>query len=168
MATVSDNTSLLRLIPEGEYIAFGTYGFSGQEDARLPVESSFTLSQEERLLILDGSFSLRSGSEKHGFKMELELPRNEAGKGYFVFTFAPLMEIVGVLGQADSSSFMLAGRSKKPPTQLACRLYMVDDRTLQLEGLLAYKDFEWVTWSLSMKSYDPQLAKENVVPLRRA
>jgi len=95
---------------------------------------------------------------KHGFKLELELPRNDAGKGYFVFQFEPLTEIMGVLGHVDGGIFMLTGRSKTPPTQLSCHLAMVDDRNFSLQGLLAYEDFQWLTWSLSMKTYDPQKA----------
>ena len=161
---VSDNTSLLRLVPEGSYSAHGSYSFSGKEERHYPVESLFTLSHPDLLLILDGTFSLPEGV-KHGFRLELELPKNEAGKGYFVFQFAPLTEIVGVLGHVDGATYMLAGRSKTPPTQLSCHLVLVDDRTLALTGLLAYEDFKWVTWSVSMKSYDPQ--QTNVVSLPR-
>ena len=164
--TVSDNTSLLRLLPEGRYVGHGNYSYSDQANQRLRLEASFTLSHAEVLLTLEGSFTLPNEKE-HGFKLDLELPRNDAGKGYFVFQFAPLAEIVGVLGNVDGGVYMLAGRSKIPPTQLSCRLVLVDDRTVSLEGLLAYEDFKWLTWSLSVKSYDPQQTNEVVVALPR-
>jgi hypothetical protein len=151
--TVSDNTSLLRLVPEGKYVAFGSYAFSEKEDARFPVESFFTLSHEALLLVLDGEFSLPGGN-RHAFELELELPRNAAGKGYFVFEYRPLTAIVGVLGHVDRGVFLLTGRSKDPATQVSCRLEMVDERNLTLEGLLAYEDFRWVTWTVSMKTYN--------------
>jgi hypothetical protein len=164
--TVSDNTSLLRLLSEGRYVAYGSYAYSDKENVRYPLESFFTLSHTELLLVLDGSFSLPSGV-KHDFKLELELPRNDAGKGYFVFQFAPLTQVIGVLGHVDGGIYMLSGRSKTPPTQLSCHLVLVDDRNVLLQGLLAYEDFQWVTWSLSMKTYDPQKANESVVSLSR-
>jgi hypothetical protein len=156
---VSDNTSLLRLIPQGEYVAHGYFTFSGSEDERQPVESLFKLSQTEVLLVLYGAFTLPNG-KKHTFKFDLELPRKDPGKGYFVFRFEPLVEILGVLGNVEGGLYMMAGRSKKPPTQLSCRLELLDDRNLRLEGLLAYEDFEWVTWSLRMKSYEANEPKE--------
>jgi hypothetical protein len=150
--TVSDNTSLLRLLPEGKYVGHGSYAYSDKASQRNKLESSFTLSQAEILLVLDGTFSLPTGA-KHGFKLELELPRNDAGKGYFVFQFEPLTEIVGVLGNVDGGVYVLAGRSKVPPTQLSCRLALIDDRSFSLEGLLAHEDFKWVTWSQSVRNY---------------
>jgi hypothetical protein len=150
--TVSDNTSLLRLLPEGKYVGHGNYSFSDKANQRLKLESSFTLSHTEILLVLDGMFSLPNGA-RMDVKLELELPRDDAGKGYFVFHYEPLKEIVGVLGNVDGASYMLAGRSVTPPTQLSCHLTLVDDRSFSLEGLLAYEDFKWVTWSLALKNY---------------
>jgi hypothetical protein len=150
--TVSDNTSLLRLLPEGKYVGRGSYTFSENANKRLGLESSFTLSHTEILLVLDGTFSLPNGARMDA-KLELELPRDDAGKGYFVFHYEPLKEIVGVLGNVDGGSYMLAGRSVMPPTQLSCHLTLVDDRSFSLEGLVAYEDFKWVTWSLALKNY---------------
>jgi hypothetical protein len=160
--TVSDNTSLLRLLPEGRYVGHGTYAYSDKANERSRLEASFTLSQPELMLVLDGSFSLPN-EKKHDFKLELELPEKDAGKGYFVFHFEPLTEIMGVLGNVDGGIYLLAGRSRTPPTQLSCHLALVDDRTLSLQGLLAYENTKWLTWSLSVKSYDPQQANEAVV-----
>jgi hypothetical protein len=150
--TVSDNTSLLRLLPEGKYVGHGNYSFSDKANQRLKLESSITLSHTEILLVLDGTFSLPNGGRMDA-KLELELPTDDAGKGYFVFHYEPLKEIVGVLGNVDGGSYMLAGRSVTPPTQLSCHLTLVDDRSFSLEGLLAYEDFKWVTWSLAVKNY---------------
>jgi hypothetical protein len=164
--TVSDDTSLLRLLSEGRYVAYGSYSHSDKENVRYPLESFFTLSQTEVLLVLDGAFSLPNGL-KHAFKLELELPRNDAGKGYFVLHYEPLTEIIGVMGHVDGGIYMLTGRSKTPATQMSCHLAMVDDRSFSLQGLLAYEDFQWLTWSLSMKTYDPQKAGESVVPMAK-
>jgi hypothetical protein len=150
--TVSDNTSLLRLLPEGKYAGHGTYSYSEKASQLHKLESSATLSHSELLLTLDGTFSLPSGA-KHGFKLDLELPKDDAGKGYFAFRFEPLVEVLGVLGNVDGGTYLLAGRSKEPATQLSCHLELVDDRNLKLQGLLAYEDFKWVTWSLSIKNY---------------
>jgi hypothetical protein len=150
--TVSDNTSLLRLLPEGKYVGHGTYSYSDKANQRSRLEASFDLTHNEVLLVLDGLFTLPN-EKRHPFKLELELPKNDAGKGYFVFHFAPLTEILGVLGNVDGGSYMLAGRSKEPPTQLSCHVVLVDDRTVSVEGLLAYEDFKWLTWSLSAKKY---------------
>ena len=156
--TVSDNTSLLRLLPEGKYVGHGNYAFSDRASQRLKVESTFTLSQTEIMLVLDGVFALPNGG-RLGFKLDLELPADDAGKGYFVFQFEPLTEIMGVLGNVDGGNYLLAGRSKTPATQLSCRLALVDDRSFALQGLLAYEDFKWVTWELSVKNYEAQKAK---------
>jgi hypothetical protein len=150
--TVSDNTSLLRLLSEGRYVGHGDYSFSDSANKRLKLESSFTLSHTELLLVLDGIFSLPNGA-RLDVKLELELPRDDAGKGYFVFYYEPLTQIVGVLGNVDGGSYMLAGRSTTPPTQLSCHLTLIDDRSFSLQGLLAYEDFKWVTWSLAVKHY---------------
>jgi hypothetical protein len=150
---VSDNTSLLWLLPEGSYAGHGSYSYSEKAGQQHKLESSATLSHTELLLILDGAFSLPGGG-KHGFKLELELPVNDAAKGYFVFEFAPLAQIVGVLGNVDGGSYLLAGRSKEPATQLSCHLALLDDRSFSLQGLLAYEDFKWLTWSLAVKNYD--------------
>ena len=155
--TVSDNTSLLRLLPDGRYVGRGNYSFSERASQRLQLESSFTLSHTELMLVLDGTFSLPNGA-RLDVKLELELPRDDAGKGYFVFHFEPLTQIVGVLGNVDGGAYLLAGRSTTPPTQLSCHLTLIDDRSFSLEGLLAYEDFKWVTWSLSVKNYDPKQA----------
>jgi len=162
--TFSDNTSLLRLLPEGKYVGYGTYAYSDKADERSRLEASFTLSHTEVALVLDGDFSLPNGA-KHYCKLELELPEKHAGKGYFVFEFAPLTEIMGVLGNVDGGSYLLAGRSRTPPTQLSCHLVLVDDLNLSLQGLLAYENTKWLTWALSVKSYDPQKADEAVVAL---
>jgi hypothetical protein len=156
--TVSDNTSLLRLLPEGKYVGHGNYSFSERANQRLKLESTFTLSHTDILLVLDGVFSLPNGG-RLGFKLDLELPSDDAGKGYFVFQFEPLTEIVGVLGNVDGGNYLLTGRSKTPPTQLACHMTLVDDRSFALQGLLAYEDFKWVTWELSVKNYEAQAAK---------
>jgi hypothetical protein len=150
--TVSDNTSLLRLLPEGKYVGHGTYSDSETASQAHKLEASVTLSHTELLLVLDGLFSLPNGA-RHPFKLELELPLDDAGKGYFVFEFAPLTQILGVLGNVDGGTYLLAGRSKEPPTQLSCHLELVDDRHLKLRGLLAYEDFKWVTWSLAVRNY---------------
>jgi hypothetical protein len=102
---------------------------------------------------------------KHGFKLELELPRNDVGKGCFVLQCSLTDEIKGVVGTTEGEVYLLAGRSKSPPTQLSAHLVFVGDRHLSLQGLLAYEDFTWVTWSLSMKNYDPQMAKSAVMSL---
>jgi len=164
--TVSDNTSLLRLLPEGKYVGHGSYSYSETASQVRKLESSATLSHSELLLTLDGSFSLPNGA-KHGFKLDLELPMDDAGKGYFVFRFEPLVEILGVLGNVDGGIYLMAGRSQTPPSQLSCHLALIDDRNFSLQGLLAYEDFKWLTWSLSMRNYDPQKAKDAVVPLSR-
>ena len=150
--TVSDNTSLLWLLPEGRYVGHGDYSYSDQASKRSKIEASCALSHTELLLILDGTFSLPNGA-KHGFKLELELPVNDAGKGYFVFEFAPLTQILGVLGNVDGGTYLLAGRSKAPATQLSCHLALIDERSFSLQGLLAYEDFKWLTWSLAVKNY---------------
>jgi hypothetical protein len=150
--TVSDNTSLLRLLPEGKYVGHGTYAYSDKANERSQLESTFTLSHTEAAMVLEGSFSLPN-EKKHGFKLELELPEKDAGKGYFVFEFAPLTEIMGVCGNVDGGIYLLAGRSRTPPTQLSCHLALVDDRNLSLQGLLAYENTKWLTWSLAVKSY---------------
>jgi len=164
--TVSDNTSLLRLLPEGRYVGHGGYSQSDRADDRRKVEASFTLTHTEVLLVLDGEFVLQDGA-RHACKLDLELPVNDAGKGYFVFEFAPLTQILGVLGNVDGGTYLLAGRSKEPPTQLSCYVALIDDRNFSLQGLLAYEDFKWLTWSLSMRNYDPQKAKDAVVTLSR-
>ncbi len=150
--TVSDNTSLLRLLPEGKYAGHGTYAYSEAASQAQKLESSATLTHTELLLVLEGVFSLPNGA-KHAFKLDLELPGDDAGKGYFVFEFAPLAQIAGVLGNVDGGAYLLAGRSKEPPTQLSCHLELIDDRSLTLRGLLAYEDFKWLTWSLAVRSY---------------
>jgi hypothetical protein len=164
--TVSDNTSLLRLLPEGKYAGHGSYSFSDSASQTLKLEASATLSHTDLLLVLDGAFTLTNGA-KHMFKLDVELPANDAGKGYFVFRFEPLVEVLGVLGNVDGGTYLLAGRSKEPATQLSCHLTLVDDRSFALQGLLAYEDFRWVTWSLAVKNYDPQQAREAVVSLPR-
>jgi hypothetical protein len=58
-----------------------------------------------------------------------------------------------VLGNVDGGNYLLAGRSKTPATQLSCHLALIDDRSFALQGLLAYEDFKWVTWSLAVKNY---------------
>jgi hypothetical protein len=150
--SVSDNTSLLRLLPEGKYVGHGTYSYSETASQVQKLEASATLSHTELMLVLDGSFSLPNGA-RHVFKLDLELPRDDAGKGYFAFEFAPLTQIVGVLGNVDGGTYLLAGRSKEPATQLSCQVVLVDDRNFSLQGLLAYEDFKWLTWSLAVKNY---------------
>jgi len=49
--------------------------------------------------------------------------------------------------------------------QLAAHLRLVDHLHMSMDGLLAYEDFEWVTWSVSVKTYDPQMAKASVMSL---
>jgi hypothetical protein len=164
--TVSDSTSLLRLLPEGKYAGHGTYSYSEKASQVHKLEASATLSHTELLLVLEGAFTLSNGA-RHMFKLDLELPANDAGKGYFVFEFAPLTQIVGVLGNVDGGAYLLAGRSKEPPTQLSCHLALLDDRNFTLQGLLAYEDFKWLTWSVSIRNYDPQKAKDAVVSLPR-
>jgi len=160
-------TPALRLLPEGKYVAYGSYSFSDSATSRRPLESFFTLSHTELLLVFEGFFSSVAGVGKHSFTLEVELPRNEVGKGYFVFQSQPVGEIKGVIGTTEGEVFILAGRSKEPSTQLSAQLSFLDDQHLSMQGLLAYEDFKWVTWSASMKSYDPQMVKASVMSLPR-
>jgi len=155
-------TPMLELLPDGQYVAYGGYALSGQPSLRRPLESFFTLSRTEVLLVFEGSFSTMGGP-KRGYKLELEIPTKEAGKAYFVFGYQAT-EIKGVVGTTDEA-FLLAGRSKEPPMQLAAHLRLVDHLHMSMDGLLAYEDFEWVTWSVSVKTYDPQMAKASVMSL---
>ena len=95
--TVSDNTSLLRLLPEGKYVGRGNYAFSENANKRLGLESSFTLSHTEILLVLEGVFSLPT-ARAWTSSWSSSCPGTMPGKGYFVFHYEPLKEIVGVLG----------------------------------------------------------------------
>jgi hypothetical protein len=160
-------TPVLRLLPEGKYVAYGSYSFSDSAMTRLPLESFFTLSHTEKLLVFEGSFSSPAGLGKHGFTLEVELSQNEIGKGYFVFQCQPIGEIKGVVGTTAEEAFMVAGRSQEPPTQLSAHMSVRDEHQISIQGLLAYEDFKWVTWSVSMKSYDPQMAKSSVMSMPR-
>jgi hypothetical protein len=157
-------TPALRLLPEGRYVAYGSYSLSDSATSRRPLESFFSLSHTELLLVFEGSFS-SPGGVKHGFTMELELPRNEVGKGYFVFQCPRVGEIKGVVGTTEGDVYLLAGRSAEPPSQLSAHLVLVDEHNVSLQGLLAFENLKWVTWSVSMKSYDPQKAKSAVMSL---
>jgi hypothetical protein len=157
-------TPVLQLLPEGKYVAYGSYSFSEDAMTRRPLESFFTLSHTELLLVFEGSFSAPSGP-KHGFKLEVELPRNEVGKGYFVFEYQSKTEIKGVVATTAEEAFLLAGRSTEPPMQFSGHLIVHDPHNISMQGLVAYEDFKWVTWSISMKTYDPQMAKASVMSL---
>jgi len=159
------STPALRLLPDGKYVAYGSYSLADDPTSRRPVESFFTLSHTELLLVFEGSFA-RPDGPKHGFKLEVELPAKEVGKGYFVFQYQATTEIKGVVGTTDDA-FLLAGRSKEPPMQLAAHLSFIDEHHMSMQGLVAYEDFQWVTWSISVKAYDPQLAKSSVMSLPR-
>jgi hypothetical protein len=163
MTTTAD----LRLLGEGRYVAYGSYTLSDSATSRRPLESFFSVSHTELLLVFEGSFSSAAGVGKHGFTLEVELPKNDVGKGYFVFQSAPLGELKGVLGTTESGLFILAGRSNQPPMQLSAQLEVHDQHHLSLQGLLAYEDHKWVTWSAAVKTYDPQLAKASVMSLPR-
>ena len=160
-------TAELRVLEEGRYVAYGSYSLSESSTSRSPLESFFSLSQTERLLTLEGSFSSAGGVNKHAFSLELELPQNDVGKGYFIFQCPRVGELKGVLGTTESGLFILAGRSNQPPMQLSAQLEVHDLHHLSLQGLLAYEDHKWVTWSAAVKTYDPQLAKSSVMALPR-
>ena len=159
------STPTLRLLPEGKYVAYGSYSLADDPTSRRPLESFFTLSHTEVLLVFEGSFSKPYGP-KHGFKLEVELPAKEVGKGYFVFQYQSTAEIKGVVGTTEEA-FLLAGRSQEPPMQLAAHLSFIDEDHMSMQGLVAFEDFQWVTWSISVKTYDPQLAKSSVMSLPR-
>ena len=163
MTTTAD----LRVLEEGRYVAYGSHTHSDSATSRMPLESFFSLSHTELLLVFQGSFSSVAGINKHAFTLEVELPKNDVGKGYFVFQSAPLGELKGVIGTTESGLFILAGRSNQPPVQLSAQLEVHDPQHLSLQGLLAYEDHKWVSWSASVKSYDPQLAKASVMSLPR-
>jgi len=157
----------LQLLPEGKYVAYGSYSFSDKATARRPLESFFTLSHTERLLVFEGFFSSPSGMGKHSFALNVEFPKSEAGKGYFAFQSQLVGEIKGVIGTTEGEVLMFAGRSKEPVTQLSAQISFLDAEHLSIRGLLAYEDLKWVTWSASMKSHDPQMSKASVMSLPR-
>jgi hypothetical protein len=157
------DTLALRMLPGGEYVAYGSYSLADDPTSRRPLESFFTLFHEELLLVFEGSFA-RPDGPKHGFKLEVELPAKEAGKGYFVFQYQANTEIKGVVGTTEAA-LLLAGRSKDPAMQLAAHLTFIDEYHMSMQGLVAFEDFQWVTWSISVKAYDPQLAKSSVMSL---
>ena len=163
MTTTAD----LRVLDEGRYVAYGSYTFSDSATSRRPLESFFALSHTERLLMFEGSFASGGGVDKRPFTLEVELPPNDIGKGYFVFQSPQLGELKGVLGTTEGGLFILAGRSNQPPMQLSAQLEVHDQHHLSLQGLLAYEDHKWVTWSAAVKTYDPQLAKSSVMALPR-
>jgi hypothetical protein len=144
--------SALRSLPEGRYVAFGNYAYSESASQRVPLESFFSLSRARTALKLEGYLARRAG--RQGFTVEVELPLEQPGKGYFVAGSGRIEELKGVIGLAGERALVLAGRSKDPPAQLAMHITMLEERELFLQGLLAYEDYRWLTWSLSMKPYE--------------
>lgn len=157
---------MLELLPDGQYVAYGSFAFSDDELFARPLESFITLSRDGSVLVFAGSFYPADGA-KQGLSLEIEIARGEKDQGYFIVQRDGGPEIKGVMGATDKA-YLFTGRSKEPPIQLAAHLVVINEGNISLEGLVAYDDFKWVTWSVSVRSYDPQVAKSSVVPLRRA
>jgi hypothetical protein len=127
----------LRLLPEGKYVAYGSYSLNHDPTSRRPLESFLTLSHTEVLVMLEGSFS-RPDGPKHGFKLELELPATEAGNGYFVFYYESSTEIKGVVGTRDvldGRTVRAAANATGSKSQRDRRNSCVDARTTGVRGL---------------------------------
>jgi hypothetical protein len=157
---------MLGFLPDGTYVAYGSFAFSGDELFARPLESFVTLARDGSVLVFEGSFS-RMGGPKQGITLEIEIAKGRIGEGYFLVQRAGGAEIKGVMGATDKA-YLFTGRSQEPPMQLAAHLVVIDENNISLEGLIAYEDFQWATWSVSVKTYDPQVAKSSVLPLRRA
>ena len=151
-------TAELRALNDGRYVAYGSYSHSESAASRRPLESFFALRRAAQLLVFEGEFSSAGGMGKHAFTLEIELPENELGKGFFVLRSQSLGELKGVLGTTEGGLFILAGRSSEPPMQLSAQLRLQDEHHLSLHALLAYADDKWVTCSAAVKSYVAQQA----------
>src|SRR5262249_16885749 len=157
---------LLELFKSGKYFASGAYFRGATLEMGLPVEWHVNVVRTNWRLLIEGTYRHHSGTTSHPFRLEVDLDKDQLGRGQFHLNSSHTGEMVGTTaGFARECSFL--GRRTGTDGAVSMHLVQVAALVFEVSGQLAVDGGAPIAFQLKVIPNDPLLAKANVVSLAR-
>ena len=160
------DSMLLELFKSGKYFATGAYFPGATLQMGLPVEWHLNVVRANWRLLIEGTYRHHSGTTNHPFRLEVDLDKDQLGRGHFHLNSFHTGEIVGTTaGLGRECSFL--GRRAGNDGFVSMHLVQVADLVFEVSGQVAVDAGTSIAYQLKVIPNDPLLAKANVVSLAK-
>src|SRR5688572_18054413 len=155
---------LLELFKSGKYFASGAYFRAATLEMGLPVEWHLNVVRANWRLLIEGTYRHHSGTTSHPFRLEVDLNKDQLGRGHFCFNSFHTGEFMGTTaGLARECNFL--GRHVGTDGAVSMHLVQVAELVFEATGQLAIDAGTPIAFQLKVIPNDPLLAKANVVSI---